>query len=200
MDREHIRGFLLNNAVIQIELDRLNEARGFNREVAAKRLEADPYLSGYMPQFAPDLRTKAAAMSAYYEIFYLLENHIRMMIVDVLRDAAGPDWWDASAPQSVKDSAKHNRQRELDHGISQRSIDEIDYITFGELGEIIRFNWDNFGGIFQSRKGVEKVMSSLNLLRGTIAHCGMLSDDEVLRLKLTVRDWFRLMSWSLERD
>jgi hypothetical protein len=33
----------------------------------------------------------------------------------------------------------------------------------------------------------------LNMLRGPIAHCCPVSDDEVLRLQLTVKDWFRLI-------
>jgi len=37
------------------------------------------------------------------------------------------------------------------------------------------------------------VMGSLNTLRGPIAHCSPLAEDEALRLRLAVRDWFRLM-------
>jgi hypothetical protein len=36
-------------------------------------------------------------------------------------------------------------------------------------------------------------MFSLNTLRGPIAHCGLLAEDEVDRLKLSVKDWFRLL-------
>lgn len=36
-------------------------------------------------------------------------------------------------------------------------------------------------------------MTMLNSLRGPIAHCSPLADDEVVRLRLAVRDWFRLM-------
>ena len=39
----------------------------------------------------------------------------------------------------------------------------------------------------------EKIIASLNALRAPIAHCSPLADDEVIRLQLTVRDWFRLM-------
>ena len=42
-------------------------------------------------------------------------------------------------------------------------------------------------------KAVEKVMSTLNTLRGPIAHRSPLAQDEIVRLKLAVRDWFRLM-------
>ena len=77
--------------------------------------------------------------------------------------------------------------------MTPRSTDLIDYTTFGELGEIIKSNWDLFGSLFSSKKAVEKVMSSLNSLRGPIAHCSGLAEDEIVRLRLAVRDWFRLM-------
>jgi len=36
-------------------------------------------------------------------------------------------------------------------------------------------------------------MANLNTLRGPIAHCTLLAEDEVVRLRLSVRDWFRQM-------
>jgi hypothetical protein len=84
-------------------------------------------------------------------------------------------------------------QREIDSANTPRSSDPLDFTTFGELGEIIKSNWDVFGAIFTSPKAVEKVMASLNMLRGPVAHCSPLAEDEVLRLRLSVRDWFRLM-------
>lgn len=70
----------------------------------------------------------------------------------------------------------------------------IDYITFGHLGEIIKANWDIFAGIFPNCQieRLEKVMSRLNIARGPIAHCGYLPEDEVVRLKLAIRDWYAL--------
>ena len=83
--------------------------------------------------------------------------------------------------------------KEVDSGFSRRSFDKLDYTTFGELAVIIVSNWDVFGSIFSSRKAVERVLSNLNTLRNPIAHCAKLSEDEILRLQLTVKDWFRLM-------
>ena len=40
---------------------------------------------------------------------------------------------------------------------------------------------------------VEANQSHWYTLRGPIAHCSMLAEDEIVRLKLTVKDWFRLM-------
>jgi len=84
-------------------------------------------------------------------------------------------------------------QKEVDTGMTRRSADAIDYTTFGELAMIITSNWDLFGSLFSSRKAVERIMANLNSLRGPIAHCSPLAEDEVLRLRLALRDWFRLM-------
>ena len=77
--------------------------------------------------------------------------------------------------------------------MTMRSESEIDYTTFGELGEIVRNNWVDFGSTFSSEKAFTNIMTSLNILRGPIAHCCPLADDEVVRLRLAVKDWFRLM-------
>jgi len=106
----------------------------------------------------------------------------------------GENWWDSGKVNPTIVSEISNRiQKELDSGVTRRSMDNLDYTTFGELSVIITANWDIFGSIFNSRKGVERVLANLNTLRGPIAHCSKLSEDEVIRLNLTVRDWFRTM-------
>lgn len=62
----------------------------------------------------------------------------------------------------------------------------------GDSSEVIKANWDVFGAVFTNIRAVEKVMSNLNTLRGPIAHCSPLAEDERLRLRLAVADWFRL--------
>ena len=96
-------------------------------------------------------------------------------------------------PQPVKDNVQKNMQREIDSGVTLRSEQEIDFTTFGELGEIVRNNWSHFDTMFSSEKAFTKIMTSLNMLRGPIAHCCPLAADEIVRLKLAVKDWFRLM-------
>jgi hypothetical protein len=58
---------------------------------------------------------------------------------------------------------------------------------------LIRANWSDFAGMLSNQSAVSRVMSALNMLRGTIAHCGILAEDEVDRLKLAIRDWFRVL-------
>lgn len=149
----------------------------------------------YYPQIEQDIRHEAAVMAPHYEIFYSLEKTIRRQIKTVLLNTSeGVKWWNSSRINSVLRIAVEKRQQdEIDSAVTPRSEDPIDYCTFGELGEIIKTNWDVFGQIFSSSKAVVRVMANLNTLRGPIAHCSLLAEDEILRLRLSVRDWFRLM-------
>lgn len=148
----------------------------------------------YYPQFERSVRVEAAQMARHFEVFYCLEKTIRKLISETLEEAEGSAWWTSSrvAPL-VRAEVEKRIKREIDAGMTRRSEDELDYTTFGELSGIICGNWELFGGILTSQKAVEKVLGNLNSLRGPIAHCSLLAEDEVLRLQLAVRDWFRLM-------
>ena len=132
-------------------------------------------------------------MAEHYEIFYNLEKSIRDLVCERLTAEHGALWWDKCVPDPVKTNVNANIERERDSGVTVRSTEKIDYTTFGELGEIVRHNWQTFSDTFNSQKAFTKVMTSLNILRGPIAHCCPLAEDEVARLQLTLKDWFRLM-------
>lgn len=134
-------------------------------------------------------------MATNYVIFYCLENSIRELIVERLSDPEefGDEWWVKAVPENVRKNAEANYKKERSSGVTPRSADLIDYSNFGELGEIIKDNWDIFGDTFRDIRALKKILSNLNTLRAPIAHCKALAEDEVLRLHLSLRDWFRQM-------
>jgi hypothetical protein len=77
--------------------------------------------------------------------------------------------------------------------MTPRSDEMIDFTTFGELGQIISANNKFFGDTFRDLKAVSRILSSLNSLRSPIAHCCPLAEDEVSRLQISLKDWFRQM-------
>jgi hypothetical protein len=157
-------------------------------------VDDDATIKAAVTQFSSDVRDNANQMAEHYKLFYMLENEIRRLIDDTLTEEYGSsDWWEKFAPPTAKEECKGNIQREREAGFTPRSDNPLDYITFGQLGDIIRTNWTLFGGILSNQKALGRVMYSLNNLRGPIAHCGILAEDEVDRLKLTVKDWFRLL-------
>lgn len=186
-----VRLFGLNNLSIEAEIRRLEMELGIDlghRERPERTVD-----DAYYPQFTERLREEAAAMAAQYAIFYCLENSMRELIVQRLEEVHGAQWWDIAVPEVVRRNAESNRKKEAATGVTPRSSEMIDYSNFGELGEIVKTNWSIFGDMFQDIRAVERVLSSLNTLRSPIAHCKALAEDEVLRLHLSLRDWFRQM-------
>jgi hypothetical protein len=185
-----LKVYALSNHFLELGLDRIEKDYNIDLGRKKNKIEKDNI---YYPQFDLELRNEAKVMAKHYEIFYCLERSIRDLIISSMEISEGDEWWGKKTPDKVKDEVKNRMQKERDSGITIRSDEPIDFTTFGELSEIIKFNWEIFGGIFKSIKAVERVMNNLNTLRGPIAHCSVLSEDEQLRLQLSVRDWFRLM-------
>lgn len=184
--------FAISNQLVEHDLDRIE--REFAIDLGRAHTAALETDETYYPQIDRVIRQEAAAMSQHYEIFYSLEKTIRSLVSDTLHTSDGAGWWSGGRiPPKIKQEADSRLQREIDSGMTVRSSAPLDFTTFGELGEIIKGNWDLFGSMFSSPKAVERVMANLNTLRGPIAHCSPLAEDEIVRLRLSVRDWFRLM-------
>lgn len=186
-----LKVFMMSNQMLELELDKIEREQVIDLGRGVVNAVSD---EDYYPQIERAIRAEAARMAPHYEVFYSLETTIRGLVEDTLNGAEGDQWWTSSRVQAkIKSDAEARRQREVDTGMTPRSSEPLDFTTFGELGEIIKQNWDVFGALFSSVKAVERVMAMLNTLRGPIAHCSPLAEDEVVRLRLAVRDWFRLM-------
>ena len=187
--------FILKNAVITQNLrtvfaeQRVGNARG------ALEAQADSLVADYLRQVDFETLADAERMSEFYKLFYALENDMRDLIELTIADGKGPNWWIDAVPQAVRENVQKNYDREASEGLPPRSDRLIDYTTFGELGEIVKENWDVFSGMFSNanRNRVLRVINRLNLVRGPIAHCNFLPEEEAIRLKLAIRDWYKLM-------
>lgn len=187
-----IKLFGVSNQLVEADLARIEQEHNISiRKDQTSVVEKD---EAYYPQFSESIRNDAKTTAQHYEIFYCLERSIREVISDAMKTEVGTGWWDSGRiPQPIKSEVGKRIQKDIDSGTTIRSSEPIDFTTFGELGQIIISNWDVFGSIFNSQKAVERVMANLNTLRGPIAHCAVLAEDEVVRLRLSLRDWFRLM-------
>jgi Swt1-like HEPN len=185
---EHaIKYFGLNNVALESDLRRVAHEKRIQLRPSRSKTNRD----AYYPQITERIRHDAAVMAQHFELFYCLENSIRDLIRVRLEEKDPKTWWDQLVPQAVRDNAEKNRIREIQTGVTPRSDDLLSYINFGELGEIIKANWTLFSDTFSDLKAVETTLARLNTLRAPIAHCSMLAEDEVLRLRLSLRDWFR---------
>ena len=191
--KDGLKVFLMTAQLVEEDLDTIE--RELALDLGRNRKPAAGEAADYYPQIEHAFRAEAKAMAPHYEIFYSLEKTIRTLVADSLEAAVGPGWWSdpSRVPVKIKDDCEARLSKERDAGVTLRSDDPLDFSTFGELGQIISGNWDVFGALFKSEKAVGRIMANLNTLRGPIAHCTLLAEDEALRLRLSVRDWFRQM-------
>lgn len=115
---DRIRLFGLSNLALERELDQVEQRLAIDLGRTEFREDKD---EDYYPQFAQALRSEAAAMREHYEVFYCLEVSIRRLIAELLEGAHGKAWWDTTVPQTVRDNAKVNMQREIDSAVTVRS-------------------------------------------------------------------------------
>lgn len=185
-----VRLFTLANSLTENSLDKIENDLNLD---LGRRLPMEAKKKDYYLQFDSNFRKEAKEMGEHYEVFYCLERSIRSLVVQLMFEKYGENWWEDKVNPEIKKNVDNNIKREEESGYTQRSELKIDYSTFGELGQIVTGNWEAFADLFRNTRAFQKIMTSLNLLRGPIAHCCPLAPDEALRLEVTVKDWFRLM-------
>ena len=188
---DKIKLFTIANSLAEYHLDNVEEK--FNLELQ-REPKQEVQKKDYYLQFDFNFRKEAKLMAEHYEVFYCLEKSIRALILELMNEKYGENWWEEKVSNPIKENVKANIKREEDSGFTIRSEEKIDYTTFGELSQIVTSNWDAFEALFKrGQRSFQKIMTNLNQLRGPIAHCSPFAEDEIIRLELTVKDWFRLM-------
>lgn len=147
----------------------------------------------YAFEFDKTLLAEANNMSQNYEILYCLEKTIRRLVSEHMEDKYGVNWWEIKVGDEIKRKVDYSKKQEMNTGHSKFSEKEIDYTTFGSLRQLIEQNWEDLSSIFKNKHAFNRIMYTLNQLRGPVAHNNYLTEDEETRLVLTVKDWFRLI-------
>jgi len=142
--------------------------------------------------FEHEILQKARKMADFYVLYYSMENSVRKLITDVLREKYGSDWWEKKVPAGIKENVKKLQAKERETAMSIRSEDNLAYTNFGELTDIFNSNWNDFADILRSRKSVQDTLCQFNNIRNIIAHSCELNDDEIVRFKLLIKDWLRI--------
>tara|TARA_R110002020_G_scaffold173061_2_gene363722 strand:+ start:3532 stop:4119 length:588 start_codon:yes stop_codon:yes gene_type:complete len=185
-----IQLFCLSNSLAEHQLDNIESKFDVDLE---RNQKEEVKRKDYYLQFDSDFRIEARKMAEHYEVFYCLEKSIRRLVMELMKEKYGDNWW-GQIKEDIRKNVDQNIKREEDSGFTIRSEEKIDYTTFGELSQIVTSNWEAFEALFKrGQRAFQRITTNLNQLRGPIAHCCPLAEDEIVRLELTVKDWFRLM-------
>jgi hypothetical protein len=185
---DQVRLFGMRSLMLEADLKALEQSGVPLGHAATIRQDVlvDPEL------FEVDILESARRMADFYVLYFSLENSIRRLISGRLSESHGLNWWDTRVPAGVKAAVADKQKKEKDTPMSIRSEDPLTYTNFGELIDIINSNWNDFSDTLRSQKASQQILGQFNLIRNVIAHSVELSEDEILRFQLLLRDWFRI--------
>jgi hypothetical protein len=187
---DDLKLFGMHNLLLESELQKL-EASGVQIEHSKTIVKAEVV---DVELFESDIFQEAKKMADFYAIYYAVENSIRRLISETLKEKYGPTWWATKVPEKVRQEVEKKQKEERDTAMSIRSDDPLTYTNFGELIDIFASNWGDFADTLRSEKAMRTTLSQLNKVRNLVAHSCALNEDEITRFELTVKDWFRIQS------
>lgn len=188
--KKKLENFAFKNLMLETELAKLEES-GFDLQhvdTVGKKEIVDLDLFEY------DIVVSARKMARFYVYYYAFENSLRRLISGRLKEKYGINWWEQKAPIGVKQNVEKNQEKEKETAMAIRSDEPIYYANFGELIDLINSNWEDFSDTIRSKKAMESVVSQFSKIRNVIAHSCELEEDDIFRLKLLIKDWFRILS------
>jgi len=151
----------------------------------------------------PNLAKEATRMAEIYPMMFVLENLMRHVVMRVLTDAYGGNWW--NQPNVISNDIKREveRRRTLEGANRwhhERGSHEIFYTNFGDLNLIISTNWSHFKRLFNKLSWIQAKLEEVELSRNIIAHNNPLPKREFDRIELCLGDLKRQLNDFIENN
>jgi hypothetical protein len=145
--------------------------------------------------FGISRRNQALQMARLYAVLFAFENEVRSLIRDTLEEKAGSDWWNSDkVPGKVRQMAESRReQAKKDSWLEGAKEDNLEFVDFGDLANIIVQNWDTFKDVVPGQNWLVQRMSELEKARNFVAHNRMLLESEFDRIYMYISDWNKVV-------
>lgn len=188
MTSEKIRDFIFRGMLFEAEAEPFRKAGikiGLDQSESEEAL-----LQEALSQFGLKRRNEALEMARLYAVLHAFENEIRRFLRDTLDESDDPDWWNSdSIPKKIREKADSRRKTALEDSWLEGSKDDnLEYVDFGDLSQIIIHNWDKFE-VIPSQSWLNQRMVELEKARNFIAHSRMLLPNEFQRIYMYISDW-----------
>jgi hypothetical protein len=134
-------------------------------------------------------RANHAALA--FKLFFVFENFLRDLVVEVLTEKYPTDWWEHVEPGVKKDVAELEAKEETKQWMALGTREKLSLTTYPQILSIIDYCWkDGFDSVIRDKQLIHGARSVVHL-RNAICHMTDVPDEELERVKQLLRDWFR---------
>lgn len=141
----------------------------------------------------PEIAHRAVRANEAYKLFFMFENHLREFVVEEL-SKDGAVWFDRVPPDVQTEVAALEATEEAKGWMALGSRDKSALLTYPQLVKVMEHNWKKaFEDVVRDR-GLLNALRNIAHLRNTICHMTEIPDEEVARVRQTMRDWFRVVA------
>ncbi len=142
----------------------------------------------------PSLAREAAAAAQAYRLFFVFENYLRELVVDVLAKNTTGNWWD-SVPSDVQaEVTKLEAMEETKAWMALGSRDKSALMTYPQLLRVVDHCWKwGFEDLVRDKSLLNEARLIVHL-RNTVAHMTSIPEEELNRVRQAMRDWFRVVA------
>lgn len=187
--RSHLSDFMFRGLLAKHAI-RDMQAAGQLREAAGS-----PQERGDIDLLAPvseSVRAGSLYMQRCYRLLFVLENVVREFVREVLEEIDKDQWFEKRASREMKKKVEDRKATEArNQWHTGRNPQPIYYLDFGDLALLIQSHWVEFKDLLPTQSWAVSRLQDAERSRNVIAHTNVLSDEEVVRLEMHVRDWVR---------
>jgi hypothetical protein len=125
-----------------------------------------------------------------YPVMYVFENSVRELVRRVMSREFGDGWWDAKAPDKVRNKVAGRMQEEKRKAWhSKRGAHAIFYTDIDELKGIVGSNWQPFAPLLNDQSWFNQVVDQIAASRHVVAHSNPITSHDLKRLEVNFTDW-----------
>ncbi|HXB96747.1 MAG TPA: Swt1 family HEPN domain-containing protein [bacterium] len=147
-----------------------------------------------LAEVVPDKVKNAVLASEAFRLFFVFENYLRELVLDVLSEKYPLDWWDR-VPQDVRDEVSASEKtEETKEWMALGTRDKLSLTTYPQIFRIIESRWrEDFEDVIRDKTLIQQARM-LSHLRNATCHMTVLPTEEIERVRQVLRDWFRIVS------
>jgi hypothetical protein len=142
----------------------------------------------------PEELKQALRAAETYKLFFLFESYLREFVLGVLSKDPAVSWWDKVPSDVQTEVEKLEEMEESKTWMALGSRDKSRLLTYPQWLRTIDVNWkDGFSDLVRDKALVGQARL-IGHLRNAICHMTAIPEDETERVRVVMRDWFRVIA------